>query len=119
MAWGINSAGTVVGEAEYASGHPQHAFIYTGGTMIDLNTLIPGSSGWELVSARGINDSGEIVGWGYDNGNERAFLLIPVPEPKYYGVVCSELLLGLVFVRKVSARWRKRNAAERTMACRI
>ena len=32
--------------------------------MVDLNTLIPSSSGWTLTSATGINDSGQITGRG-------------------------------------------------------
>jgi probable HAF family extracellular repeat protein len=46
--------------------------------MLDLNKLIPPNSGWELDVANGINDAGEIVGYGTRNGtNLRAFLLTP------------------------------------------
>jgi probable HAF family extracellular repeat protein len=44
----------------------------------DLNDLIPASSGWKLKVATGINDRGEIVGFGEHNGEDDAgFLLIP------------------------------------------
>ena len=42
-----------------------HAFLYSGGTMIDLNSFIsPRPSEWTLAYAKGINDSGEITGYG-------------------------------------------------------
>jgi hypothetical protein len=31
--------------------------------MMDLNTLIPTNSGWEMMEASSINTSGQIVGW--------------------------------------------------------
>jgi hypothetical protein len=43
----------------------------------DLNSLIPGASGWKLQSATAINDQGEIVGIGELRGDDRGFLLIP------------------------------------------
>jgi hypothetical protein len=43
----------------------------------DLNSLIPGDSGWTLKSATAINDRGEIVGRGDFHRDDRGFLLIP------------------------------------------
>jgi hypothetical protein len=43
----------------------------------DLNSFIPGASGWKLQSATAINDLGEIVGIGELRGDDRGFLLIP------------------------------------------
>jgi len=44
------------------------AFMWKNGTGIDLNTLIDSASGWVLLSAKTINDSGQIVGYGtYNN----------------------------------------------------
>jgi hypothetical protein len=31
--------------------------------MTDLNTMVDAANGWELVSARAINDKGEILAW--------------------------------------------------------
>ena len=53
------------------------AFIYQNGTMTDLNTLIPANSGWVLEAATGINDLGQIVGYGSLNGVTTAFALTP------------------------------------------
>ena len=88
-AWAINNLGQVVGEASYTSLGAQHAFIYTGNQMYDLNNLIlPGSDFVSLTVALGINDLGQIVGEGTTaNGDEDAFLLTPVPEPSTLNIV--------------------------------
>ena len=72
----INGRGLAVGDAEAAGGE-QHAVVYEGGAPLDLNTLIPADSGWVLQSATGINDAGQIVGYGVVQGSAdlRAFLL--------------------------------------------
>jgi uncharacterized membrane protein len=56
------------------------AFLYDGGKMVDLNTLIDPSSGWVLQRAAAINDAGQIVGSGFFNGETylEAFLLTPL-----------------------------------------
>lgn len=45
--------------------------------MQDLNGLIPANSGWFLFNASGINNAGQIVGWGTFNGQIHGFLLAP------------------------------------------
>ena len=75
-ALGLNRSNVVVGVSLLPSG--ARAVIWAGGTMTDLNGLI-NASGWELKEATGINDSGQIVGWGVTNEQERAFLIQPVP----------------------------------------
>ncbi|MGD8452068.1 MAG: DUF3466 family protein [Phycisphaerae bacterium] len=51
--------------------------------MTDLNSLLPSGFGVRLTEARGINDSGQITGWGTigagDNVQRMAVLLMPVP----------------------------------------
>ncbi len=48
--------------------------------MTDLNDFLPPDSGWELISARDINDWGWIVWYGTNpDGYTRAFLLAPEP----------------------------------------
>jgi probable HAF family extracellular repeat protein len=74
----INNRGQVVGESGTGPGKSElHAFLWNGGEMLDLNDLIPGDSGWRLTWATGINDRGQITGFGYHNGLVRPFLLQP------------------------------------------
>jgi len=50
------------------------AFLYTDAAgMRDLNDLIPAGSGWFLQRATGINDRGQIVGFGRHNGQTAVF----------------------------------------------
>ena len=80
-ALGINDSGQVVGNSSPPTGRT-HAFLYSGGQMQDLNSLIPADSGWELISAIAINTSGQIVGSGIINNQTRAFLATPdTPTP--------------------------------------
>jgi probable HAF family extracellular repeat protein len=82
--FGINSFGQIVGESSTTPfGNVVHAFICTPGVgMVDLNTLIPSDSGWILRGAFGINDSGQITGYGTNpSGLSHAFLLTPVTVP--------------------------------------
>src|SRR5207302_8755274 len=47
------------------------------GKLTDLNDYLRPGFGWELSSATGINDSGQIVGTGIHDGDTHAFLLTP------------------------------------------
>ncbi len=46
--------------------------------MLDLNDGIPGGSGWTLIEAASINNSGQIAGFGIFSGQTHAFLLTPM-----------------------------------------
>ena len=81
-ALGINNAGQVVGSATLAGDQERHAFLYSGGRLIDLNSLLPPGSGWLLFQARAINDAGQIVGAGMLGGRQRAFLMTPGVDPR-------------------------------------
>ena len=80
----INNWGEIAGSALAANG-ATHAFLYSGGSMTDLNDLVRlthtnGPPGFlSLTAAQGINDWGQIVGGGsyWDGTHEtgRAFLL--------------------------------------------
>jgi len=56
-------------------------FLYSSGTMVDLNSLLPAGSGWVLKRPISINDAGEIIGTGTFNGTPSGFKLTPIPEP--------------------------------------
>jgi probable HAF family extracellular repeat protein len=75
--WGnaISDSGVVVGRSTFQNTY--HAFVYNGARIKDLNSMIPAGSGWVLIEADGINASGQIVGMGTHNGQERGFLLTP------------------------------------------
>jgi uncharacterized protein (TIGR03437 family) len=53
------------------------AFLYASGKVYDLNTLVANGTGWTLTNATAVNDAGQIVGAGFINGQEHAFLLTP------------------------------------------
>jgi probable HAF family extracellular repeat protein len=53
-------------------------FLYSNGTLQDLNNLVPPGSGVTLDDATGINDNGQIVVNGRNSiGQEHSFLLTP------------------------------------------
>jgi probable HAF family extracellular repeat protein len=78
-AYGINDSAVVVGEL--SNGSNSAAFVYSSGTMVNLNSLIDPDSGWSLLHASSINDYGQIVGTGSIGGAQHAFLLNPIPSP--------------------------------------
>jgi len=75
---GINESGQIVGASDTVAPRPWHAFLWEGGQMTDLNDLIPPDAGWELISAHTINESGQIVGYGYCPPTD------PVGAPRLY-----------------------------------
>jgi len=118
-AYDINSQGQVVGHSIIPY-ERYRAFIWTPsvpngdeGTMFDLNSLLEPNTGtgWQIGTATGINDRGQIAGNGsYDpdgpggiDAIHRAVLLTPVPEP-------STALIGLF---GASAFLRRQNFTRR------
>ena len=104
-ATGINSNSDVVGNLFTTTNGINTdvgAFIYTGGTMLDLNTLLPVENGWTLKEADGINDSGQVVGYGINpQGQTHAFLMTVVPEP-------GAIAMGAVAAVPMIVRRRRR-----------
>jgi probable HAF family extracellular repeat protein len=79
----INSRSQVVGQSFACDGSVVHAFLWENGSIVDLNTLIPGNPNMQLVDPVSINDRGEIAGLGVppgcmdDTACGHAFVLIP------------------------------------------
>ncbi len=90
VALGINSKGQIVGDTNDASS-TYTAFLYDQGQMVDLYKHIPADSGWtSFAAATGINDSGQIIGYGNINGKQHAFLLSPVVPATTGAVVVTK-----------------------------
>lgn len=81
MAIEVNNRGQVVGTSFGLSAtgtFVRRPVLWINDQAIDLTTLIPAFSGWTLIAANGINDVGEIVGYGINpQGNIHAYLLRP------------------------------------------
>jgi uncharacterized membrane protein len=100
---GVNSSDVAIGDCYAAGSTAQTAVVWQNGAVTDLNTLIPANSGWVLSTASGINDNGQIAGYGLDNGHLNSFTLTPtvgagpIPNPiSGLGLVVGTLLGGVV-----------------------
>ena len=68
----------MVGSASLTGNLTHDAFVYSNGTMTDLNGLIRPDSGWSIVTAIAINDSGWIAATATNSaGQSQAILLTP------------------------------------------
>ena len=98
QAYSINISGQVVGYAQTAAG-TNSAFLYTGGSLLDLNTLTNGlPQGTHLDTAMCINNSGQIIAVSFATGGDHVFLLTPVPEPSS---------IGLLLLATMPLMWRR------------
>jgi probable HAF family extracellular repeat protein len=109
----INAAGQIVGATRRAN-NSEAAFLYTGSTMHDLNTLIADTDPLHgivnLTEANAINDAGQIVA--FSKTTLRTYLLTPIPPPQPPTTATPEPatlalfgigLLGLAAVRRRAA----------------
>jgi probable HAF family extracellular repeat protein len=108
----LNNSSQAVGWSQTADG-AQHAFVYSNGTMQDLNLLIPTSANINLIDAVGIDASGQIVAYGTDSsGQMDEFLLtpqgveVPAPEPSTLAV------FGLMIAAAAAHHIRSRHPAK-------
>jgi probable HAF family extracellular repeat protein len=79
-AYGVNNSGAAVGRVEPPDGvqASTRAFLYRDGAMVDLNDLIPATSGYFVADARAINDRGAIAAEAFTpTGAIHAVLLVP------------------------------------------
>jgi probable HAF family extracellular repeat protein len=104
----INNSNVVVGGSYIdANNSVYHAFIYQTNSMTDLNGLLDASgSGWTLIEARSIDDSGQIVGVGRLLGADHGFLLNPILPgliPRITGVTAqgANLLVSFTTVNSL------------------
>ena len=79
---GINDAGDVVGaslDAPPPFGNPR-AVLWHNGQAADLNALVPATTSLYLLTAFGINDAGQIVGFAFDmnSGEVHGFMATPI-----------------------------------------
>jgi uncharacterized membrane protein len=74
--WAVDAYGDAVGWA-VGGDDKNAAFVYASGLggVRKLGDLVDPAAGWTLVQASGINDRGQIVGWGYRNGVPSGFKL--------------------------------------------
>jgi probable HAF family extracellular repeat protein len=103
--FGVNTLGIVVGSSEGGT-LGQHAMRYDGTGWQDLNDLIPGASGWTLLIASGISDTGYITGYGIIGGATHGYLLTPVavPEPSSLAFAAIALAGGWAARRRLVRR---------------
>jgi probable HAF family extracellular repeat protein len=109
-AHGINNRGDVVGEADGADGQP-HAFLYSAGRIIDLNSCIALPDGWVLRRASDINDAGQIVATAIDmrdlrRERQRGYLLTPASESvPVAALVFGAAVAGCGLAFKLGREW--------------
>lgn len=104
-AFAINDAGLAVGYSyTSAIGDGNHATLWNGSTITDLNSFLDASAvkaGWFLYEATGINENGWIVGNATNSlGISHAFMLAPVPEAETYSMLIVGLGLMSFMVRR-------------------
>jgi probable HAF family extracellular repeat protein len=63
---GINDQGQVVGVSANADFSVLRAFVRENGVLVDLNTLVSGTTPLALQTACSINSKGEIIGLAFD-----------------------------------------------------
>lgn len=87
-ALGINNSNVLVGGSFTDSQDSiYHAFVASGGVMVDLNNQLDQTgTGWTLIEARAVNDADQVAGVGVLGGVSHAFLLTPAaptaqPQP--------------------------------------
>jgi len=89
QALAVNNPGTIVGASYATQLSPPEAWVYGAGGLRALNDLIDPALGWDLRVAAGINDSGQIAGYGAHNGQLHAFRLTPLAPHNLTGITVT------------------------------
>lgn len=80
---GIDHAGQIVGLSANADFSIIRAFLRQNGVLVDLNSLVAGTTRLNLLTACSINDRGEIIGIATDaTGKLHGYLARPAPAPQ-------------------------------------
>ena len=97
----LNESGVVVGKSGMCGDiFKTHGFVHVDGGLFDINQLVAPQGDWILESAEGINDLGEIAGWGHTTDRAvHGFVMTPIvpgapaalPNP---GATRSSITLG-------------------------
>jgi trimeric autotransporter adhesin len=86
----VNAGGTIVGDAAGSSESLPVAWVMApGGGMQLLNDLIDPALGWDVMVAQGINDNGQIVGYGAHDGGYHAFVMTPTVAVTLTGIAIT------------------------------
>lgn len=94
----VNNAAQIVGQYVYNVDYSRPFVWDAVNGMADLNTLLEPvtGAGWTLLSVSDLNNGGQILGQGFHNGDLRAFVLTPVPEPASLGILLTALTLAAI-----------------------
>ena len=64
----------------------QHAFLYSNGSILDLNNLVDPNSGWTLTAAQGSNDFGWTADYSSLNGQIHALVMSAMSDAGLIGL---------------------------------
>jgi len=107
---GVNSSGWVVGSSTTSGNLSTDGFLWMGGSIMDLNSLVPIGSGWTITGAYSINEADDILATAISGGHNYAVELMPslarhnepplgaVPEPAVLALTgCGLLLMSSLY----------------------
>jgi probable HAF family extracellular repeat protein len=74
----INNSGIIIGTLSNPYGASLGSFVYASGTMYEFGSLVTsGGDGWTQWTVTGLNDVGDIVGYGVLNDTTQGFVAVP------------------------------------------
>jgi probable HAF family extracellular repeat protein len=87
----VNNAGQVVGQSVDAQNIGVPVTWHSADGAANLNDLLEPTTGagWTLFYVNDVNNAGQIVGQGIHNGELRAFLMTPIPEPSAIALLAT------------------------------